>query len=300
MKMRSNGDYFRGVGWFMLSVMTCQMNDTIMKYLSLNIHPVQTIFLRFLFAVLWLVPFFIYPSGLHLRTSRWPLHFCRGLMLFCAEVLWCFGLRHAALPTAVVIGFSMPLFLLLLAHVFLGERISRLRFWATIVGFLGILIVWNPFSAALTWAIIPLVGSAILFAGMDILNRKFVLREGTFAMVLYTALFTLLFSVVPTFYLWQTMSVRMWICAAVLGGGADLIMLFLLRAFRHLEASATAPYRYTELIFSIFTGYFFFSDLPTLSTLLGAMIIIPSTLVLLCYEGRNRPRSASTNIDMCC
>lgn len=300
MRMRANGDYFRGVGWFMLSVMTCQMNDTIMKYLSLNVHPVQTIFLRFLFAVLWLVPFFLLSSGLTLKTTRWPLHLCRGLMLFCAEVLWCFGLRHAALPTAVVIGFSMPLFLLLLAHIFLGERVSRLRFWATLMGFLGILVVWNPFSTLLTWAVLPLVGSAVLFAGMDILNRKFVLRESTFAMVLYTALFTLLFSILPTLHLWQPMTLRMWLWAAVLGGGADLIMLFLLRAFRYLEASATAPYRYSELILSILTGYFIFAELPTLSTLLGALIIIPSTLVLLCCEGRNGSTNSSTNVDICC
>ena len=69
----------------------------------------------------------------------------------------------------------------------------------------------------------------------------------------------------------------------VLGIGANLILYCLLRAFKLIDASAVAPYRYTELIFSVLVGYYFFGENIDNNVAIGALVIIVATLFVI-YE----------------
>lgn len=299
-----NRNYIIGVSWFLLSVCVCQLNDVLQKYLSSGIHPIQVTFLRFLFAVMSLLPIMCYKGKQSFYTARPFLHFLRGGFLFLAVVSWCFGLKFATMPLVVVIGFSMPVFLLILARIFLKEKISGLRWTVTLLTFLGILIAWNPFAEAVNLGVLVLIFAELFFASLDILNKKLATKETLLAMLFYTALFTLLFAAIPAFFLWHSLNFWEWCCSACLGIGANLLLLFLLKAFRHIDASVTANYRYFELVLAMLTGYFIFGELPSFSTLLSAAIIIPSTLILGFYESRqNNLKNRSTDsakADICC
>jgi S-adenosylmethionine uptake transporter len=70
----------------------------------------------------------------------------------------------------------------------------------------------------------------------------------------------------------------------LLGGGANLILFCLLKAFDAVEISSLQPFRYVELLFAGFFGWTFFGEMPSVHTLLGAGLIIPATLYIACYE----------------
>jgi S-adenosylmethionine uptake transporter len=281
-----NWHYIRGVLWFLLSLLICQCNDAIMKYANFYANPFQITFLRFLFGALWLVLPMLFFGVAPFRTRHAGTHVLRGMVLFGATAGWCIGLGRAPMSTAVVLGFAMPFFLLILSHLLLKERVSRLRWLATAVGFIGVALVAEPWHGGCGWAAIPLLFSGFLFAFGDILNKRLADREGMWSMLFQTALATTFFAAIPLPFIWQPIPLSMWINLAILGAGADLLLFCLIRAMRLIDASATAPYRYVEFLISLLAGHLLFGEVAGIATLLGAATIIPTTLLLACREGR--------------
>jgi drug/metabolite transporter (DMT)-like permease len=128
--------------------------------------------------------------------------------------------------------------------------------------------------------------SASAFASLDVLNKVFVGKESFWAMIFYTALFTTLIAAVPAARSWVAVSGAQLGLLAVLGAGANLLLYFLLKSFSLVDASALAPFRYTELMWSAAVGWLFFAEVPAITTLLGAAVIIPSTLYVVWAENR--------------
>jgi len=73
---------------------------------------------------------------------------------------------------------------------------------------------------------------------------------------------------------------------ALLGAGANLLLFCLLKSFSLVDASALAPFRYTELMWSAAVGALIFGEIPAVSTLVRTAVIIPSTLYVLWAENQ--------------
>lgn len=234
--------------------------------------------MRFGFGVITLLPLLLYSGGSAFRTARWGLHLGRGGLLFVAISLWAAGLKTAPITTATVMSFSVPLFVLLLSPFLLKEKVSWLMWLLTVGGFVGILLVLQPSVAAFnprTWFFFIAV---MLFALLDILNKKYVTQESTLSMLFYSSMVACICATYPAIQVWQMPSPLQWGALWMLGIGGNLILYFLLRAFALADASSLAPFRYLELLISMLVSYFFFHELPTASGYVGAAVVIPCTL----------------------
>ncbi|WP_341748160.1 DMT family transporter [Candidatus Tisiphia endosymbiont of Dascillus cervinus] len=279
--------YFVGIGWFILSLISSVTNDIIAKYLGLRLHSFEVACFRFFFSALILVPFILYYGKQTLTTNRPFIHIARGVLLFFGMTSWTYGLSIAPVTTATVISLATPLFTLVLAVFFLNENIIWQRWAATLFGFIGIVITLRPHASDFNPQILIFVLAAIAFAMLDIINKKFVVKESMISMLFYSALVTSLVSIPPSIMYWQTPTSSEFILLFTLGAGGSLILFFLLKAFSLVDATATAPYRYLELIISASAGYLVFNEIPENSTLYGALIIIPATLFIIYSEKGN-------------
>ncbi|MDX1924059.1 MAG: DMT family transporter [Rickettsiaceae bacterium] len=285
--MRIN-NYFLGAGWFVLSLISSVMNDIISKYIGYEIHPLEVAFFRFLFSALTLLPFILYYGPKTIKSSAPTVHFFRGLILFFGISAWTYGLSVAPLATATLISFTIPLFTLILAFFFLNEKIIWQRWVATIIGFIGIGIASGAVNSEFQLSSMIFVISAIGFALLDIINKQFVIKETMTSMLFYSALVTALLAFIPAAYFWKNPSMTQIFLFFILGGSANLILFFILKAFSLIDATAIAPYRYLELFMSSFLGYFLFSEIPTMNLFYGALIIIPSTLFIVYSENTKK------------
>ncbi len=277
-------NYFLGVFWFIASLFISSLNDVLTKYLGSSINPYEVVFFRYLFGTLTLLPFMMYYGKRTFVTSRPMVHVLRGCLLFGGIALWCHALNVVTVTAATVINFTIPLFVLIFARIFLGENVTLTRWVATIIGLIGIIVVINPISDDFNVMSASLVFGSIMFAGLDVINKKYVIKESMFSMLFYSNIVTLALSSVPAFYNWSFPSTQDLLLLLVLGGGANLILYFLLKSFALIDASAVAPYRYVELLISASLAYFIFNEVPTAHTLIGAVIIIPSTLFVIYNE----------------
>lgn len=276
--------YLIGIGWFLLSLISSAANDITTKYLGIRLHSFEVAFFRFLFSALILLPFVAYYGKDTLKTSRPFVHILRGVLLFFGMTSWTYGLTIAPVTTATVVSFSIPLFTLILAIFFLNENIIWQRWVVTVIGFIGLVITLKPHTSDFDPKILYFVLAAISFAMLDIINKKFVVKESMISMLFYSAIVTAVVSVPAAIQYWQTPSSFELMLLFILGSGGSLILFFLLKAFSLVDATATAPYRYLELIISASAAYIIFHELPDKSTLQGAIIIIPATLFIIYSE----------------
>ena len=276
--------YLIGVSWFILSLACSTLNDVISKYMGLRLDPFEVGFFRFFFSTITLLPFIWYYGKDTLKTSNPFVHIIRGVLLFFGMTAWIYGLNHAPITTGTVISFAIPLFTLVLALFFLSENIIWQRWVVTIIGFLGLVITLKPHAADFNPKVLIFVAAAVAFAMLDIINKKFVIKESMISMLFYSALITAIMSVPPAVLSWQKPTIMEISLLFILGMSANLILFFLLKAFRLIDATASAPYRYFELIFSAIAAFLVFKEVPEQSTIYGALIVIPSTLFIVYSE----------------
>ena len=278
--------YILGVLWFVLSLIVSIINDAFMKYLGGNLHSIEITFFRFLFGTMSLLPVMLYYGKGSFKTSRIGIHFFRGALLFVGIALWCYGLTIVPIAMATTLNFTIPLITLVLAIFFLGEKVGWVRWVATVIGFLGVIIVLEPNGANFNNLSLLILLSAAMFAGLDIMNKKFVVKESMLGMLFYTALLTMAFAAIPTIAVWKTPTIRELSILFCVGCGANFLLYCLLKAFSFVDASALAPFRYVELILSAGLGFLVFSEIPSLSTAIGSLIIVPSTFIVVWLETR--------------
>lgn len=286
-------NYFRGIAWFILSLIISVTNDVFAKYLGENLHSVQITFLRYFFGTISLLPFMLYYGKSSFYTSRIGLHLIRGALLFCAIALWCFGLTQAPITVATTLTFIIPLFVLVFARIFLREKVGLSRWLVTMIGFLGTTIVLEPTNVNFSPLMLLLVLATAMFATLDIINKKFVVKESMLAMLFYTALVTMFLGAVPAIFVWQTPTMVQLFFLFLIGCGGNVLLYCILKAFAAAEASALAPFRYVELILSAGLGIVVFNEIPTLSLCIGVIIIIPCTLFLMYAETRGKTISTT-------
>ena len=174
------------------------------------------------------------------------------------------GLTIAPIAVVTTLNFTIPLFTLVLARIFLKETVDATRWIGTLVGFAGVTIVMQPGGAVFNpmWLVVLL--SATMFASLDVLNKVFIGKESFWAMIFYTALFTTCIVAYPALTSWVAPTMTQYGLMAILGAGANGLLYCLLKSFSMVDASALAPFRYTELILSAGVGFLLFGEVPAM------------------------------------
>lgn len=276
--------YFIGVSWFILSLFSSSVNDVISKYAGVRLHSYEITFFRFAFGTLTLIPFILYFGFGTLKTSRPVIHFFRGFLLFLGIAAWTYGLGLVPVTTATVVSFTIPIFVLVLGVFFLSENIIWQRWVVTLVAFTGLVVTLNPNADDFNPEVLVFVAAAVAFAVLDIINKKFVIKETMISMLFYSAIITAILAFPFALQHWVDPTMEELTLLFVLGASANLILFFILKAFSYADATALAPYRYIELVVSAIIAYAVFRELPSEATIYGALIVIPSTLFIIYSE----------------
>lgn len=289
--------YLQGVFWIVLVCLISNLNDIIMRLAGTRLPSIQVSFFRFFFAFLTLIPFMVTRGKTAFVTFQLEFHLLRAILGFGAVAFWCTGVSKVPLAVISTIALTIPIFVLPMAFILLKENIGWQRIAATLTGFAGIFVIIKGTTGdeALLNSLyhfdnasLFLIAAAVLFALSDILNKKMVHQESPLTMLFYFAAGTSLFGAVPAALVWTSPTMTELFYLFCLGVGGNLILYFLLKAFAATDVSALAPYRYVELIFASFFGYFLFNEIPTKMTLLGVTIIVPSTFAIAYYETRQQ------------
>jgi drug/metabolite transporter (DMT)-like permease len=235
----------------------------------------EIIFYRNLFAFPTVVAWVLIGGGFAtVKSSRPAAHAARSAIGLAAMSCTFVALSMLPLAEATVIGFSAPLFATMLSAIILREKVRWHRWGATLIGFVGVLIVVQPGGSAL-----PLLGAAIALASalgtavVVITLRQIGETESAAATVFWFNLISLTVTALPMPFVFQNHRPDIWV-ALVLGGllgGVAQIMLT--AALRYAPVSVLAPFDYLQIIWAMIWGYILFATLPSGESMVGAVLI---------------------------
>lgn len=277
---------FRGIIWLSLGAFLFAVVDVFVKSLGGRFDPLQISFFRYGLGLVFLAPVFLSLRVSGLRTNRMPLHLLRMSLAFMAQLGIFVTVMHMPLADATAFMFSKPLFTTLIAVIVLAEVVTRQRWLATVIGFLGVLILVRPGAGAVDPFAFIAIGSALTFATANVLIRKLSTTEPTRRILFYYHIGgTILFSV-PAAWVWTNPIGIEWLKLVGIAGFTTLGMFCFLRAFTVGEANAVGPAENLRLIYAALFGYFIFAEIPSIWTAVGAAVIVGSTYYIARAEAR--------------
>lgn len=256
------------------------LNDVCVKLLGRKFDPMEIAFFRYLVGFIILSPVFLRMGKEGLKTSRPGIHFLRLVMACIAQVGVFLSVIHLYLADATAISFSRPLFTTIVAVIVLSELVSRKRWVATGIGFIGVVIMVRPGHDGFDPIALIAVGAAMTFAAANVLIRKMSTTEPPNRILFYYHLGGTLVFLGPTIWLWVMPVGVEWVLLAAIGALTTIGMIGFVRAFSAGEANAVGPMEYIRLIYAALLGFYIFGEVPDLWTIAGAAIIVGSTLYI--------------------
>jgi len=198
-----------------------------------------------------------------------------------------FGLRELPLADVVSLTFGGPIFVTIASIIFLSERVGIKRWSAVFLGFLGMLLIVQPAFTDLNYYYITPIVFCIFFACVAISVRSLSKTEANYTIAFYFTLLCTLLGLATVFFGdWKMPTLIDFILFFVLGLCGSVANLLLTQSYRLAEASLVTPIKYLSLVFAILFGYFIWSEVPKVLTLLGAALVITSSLIIFMRENK--------------
>jgi len=263
-----------------MSVCAFSLMDLIVKWS--DSYPLgQVIFFRGFFGVL--LYFLIMPRDRiknFYYTKRPGLHFLRCFFGLIALLSIFTALRNLPLATVVSISFAAPIFTTILSIFLLSEKVGLFRWLAVIVGFIGIIIITEPgFTSLNIYFIYPLI-FCLGMSYVAITIRQLSTTEPVWLISLYFSATITLASFFTIPYGWIMPDIKdliLLMSIGILGGAANL---WLSQSYKFSEVSLVTPLKYLALVFAIIFGYFIWNEVPSIKTLVGAFLVITSSVII--------------------
>lgn len=274
-----------GIVLMCCGVACLSVNDAIVKTLTDAYAPVQILFIRNSLALIPALLIALSTGGKDALYSRKPIaHLVRGIFWTCAAITFFLGLRGLGLAEATTLAFAAPIFIIALSSVLLKERVGWRRWLAALAGFIGVLVVVRPGSAAFQPVAFLPIGTAAFYALLMIGSRWVDPRESTWTIMLYLVGAGTLISGILTPFFWASVrpeDICLFLGTAVFGTAG---MTLITQAFRFTSASVVAHFEYTGLLWATIFGWLIWQDVPDLATFLGAGIIVMSGVAIIFRE----------------
>ncbi len=276
----------RGILWLSIGTFMFAIVDVFVKSLGGRFDPLQISFFRYSCGLIFLMPLFIRLGASNLRTGRLPLHLMRMCLAFAAQLGIFITVIHMPLAEATALMFSKPLFTTLIAVILLHEVVGRRRWVATILGFMGVLVLVRPGAEAFDPIALVAVTSALTFAVANVLIRKMSTTEPTGRILFYYHIGGVTVFALPTWWVWNLPDLIDWLKLIGIGGLTTLGIFCFMRAFAVGEANAVGPVENVRLIYAVLFGYLLFAEIPSIWTAVGALVIVGSTYYIARGEAR--------------
>lgn len=268
------------VSWMLLWSLSFSTAMSLTKNLTADTSPLMIVFIRSVFGMILLTPL-VMRSGLkNILTKRPFHHLARILISSLAMICTYYVYSHLPLATASSIGFIGPSISVLLAMFVFSEKVG-LGKWAFIfLGYSGVLILVHPGHMEFHPAILVSILGSIL-GSTSILLAKFLSKDESAEQITFinnSGRIILLGAL--SFMFWKTPALEDWMLLALIGLAGTISQYSYIRALKNGVVSLVAPFEYTRLVFAVPIGILFFSEIPTVWTFVGSMVIILSNFGL--------------------
>jgi len=269
------------------SAATFTLMTMLIKYLGEGYPAALQTFYRQAAGLLVMTPLILRNPREAFRTRRPGLLLFRAMAGTIAMILSFYAYQKMPLADANALSFTRTLWLVPLAAFVLKEHVGPRRITATVIGFFGAMLMLQPSATGgLGWPAATALIAAFLVA-LTVAGMKFMTRDHTtMTLMAWSAVLGFILSIPPALFVWRTPTIVDLALLGAMGVLGTITQACYIEGMAQGDAAVMAPIDYTRLIFAIVLGYALFHEVPNHMTMIGAGIIIASTVYITWREAQ--------------
>lgn len=278
--LQTNRNLLLAIGCLTTSALLFSIMGICIRYASHTVDNYTIVFFRNVVGLILFLPF-IFKQGIgFVKTEKLWMHSWRSIVGLAAMYGFFYAIAHLKLSNAMVFTYSSPIFIPVIAWLFLKEKITIAMLCAAGLGFIGVFCVAKPDQGLLNWISVIGIASSLLASMAFVTVRALTQTEPPERIVFYFCLIGSALSVIPMFWMWRTYHVKELLFLIGAGILANVSQIFMSHAYRLAPAGQIAPVNYMAIIFAGVWGFLLWDEVPDLYSVIGFCIILLA--ILLC------------------
>lgn len=285
-----NRKLFLAISCLTISAFLFSIMGICIRYASQTVDNYTIVFFRNFVGLMLFLPFIMKQGTSFVKTEKLWMHTWRSLVGLAAMYGFFYAIAHLKLSNAMVFTYSSPIFIPLIAWLFLKERITKAMLMAAALGFLGVFCVAKPDQGLWNWVSAIGIASSLLASMAFVTVRALTKTEPPERIVFYFCLIGSLLSAIPMFWVWRPYALKELFFLIAAGILANVSQIFMSHAYRLAPAGQIAPVNYMAIIFAGVWGFFLWQETPNFYSLFGFGLILLA--IILCSPLSQRQRKS--------
>jgi drug/metabolite transporter (DMT)-like permease len=268
----------KGILFMLLSAFIGALNGAVAKILSVSMDPIEIVFYRNLLGVMILLYSFK-KIPVSIDISKLHLLFLRGVLGALAMLLFFYTIAKIPLGEAVILNKTSPFFVTILAYYLIKETINLRTFFALIIGFIGVILIIEPFGMTISSAhILGVLGGFFAAAAYATIKKIKDIYDARVIMLSFMGIGVILPLLLVLFTPYVHFKVHtdpiIWILISFMAVLSTASQWFLTRAYSISAASIIGVISYTSIPFAIGFGMLLGDSVPDMYTFIGITLIV--------------------------
>ena len=268
----------------LLSTLSFALLNALVKFL-VDYSTLQLVFFRSI-GSLAITFSFLKAKGIPQLGNQKKLLMLRALFGVISMILFFLGVHYISIGSAVTLMYVSPIFAAILAVVFLKEVIKPIQLLFFIIAFTGVFLIKSFDSAGSNFGVFLVLFAAFFSATVYIVLSKIGKNDHPVVVVHYFMLLATIVGGIGCLFYWETPTLTDFLLLLSLGFFGFFGQLFMTKAFQNAEAHMVAPFKYVEVLFTLFFGVFVLSETYDVLHLLGTFLVIFGLVLNVLYKSK--------------
>jgi len=245
-----------------------------------SLHVFQIMEVRSLLGMVLFAPMVVAAGGLRaMRTRRFGRHVARNVVHYLAQFMWFLAITMIPIAEVVAIEFTGPVWVALLAVVFLGEKMTRARIAAVALGVIGVAIIVRPGLDHVEAGQVVALLAAIGFAGSIILVKSLTRTDSVVTIIFWMLIVQSVIGAIPAALVWQAPPAAAWPWLVVIAVCGTYSHFCMAHALRHADTTTVVPLDFLRVPLTAIAAWLVFAERFDVFTIIGAAVILGGNLL---------------------
>ena len=266
--------------WMALSITSFLAMSVAGRATTAELNVFQVLELRSVIGFFILLPLVLTSGGFAaMRTQRPLAHIVRNVVHYSGQAAWLYALTLIPLAVLISIEFTTPIWTAILAVTFLGERLSRPKLAAVVLGLIGVVVIVRPGVNAVDPGHLVVLGAAVCFGISLVLVKSLTRTDSVVRIIFWMLIIQSALGLIPAVYVWRTPSLELWpwiLLIAFTGMSSHFCMA---RALTYADATVISPMDFLRVPLSALVGWLLYHEQIDAFTAGGALLILMGNLL---------------------
>ena len=270
----------RAFAWMLGTLASFSLMAVGARELGGEVSVFQILLFRSVIGLLCLLLFILFSGNrVSLQSERLGLHTFRNVFHFAGQYGWFLGIGLLSLAEVIALEFTVPIWTLIIAAIFLGEAITKPKLISVFLGVVGVLMIVQPGYAIIDSASFIVLAAAICYAISHTATKSLSTSESAISILLYMCLLQLPIGLLLSLAKWSWPVDEQWLWLVVIGLSALSAHYCMAKAMLYAEVTVVVTLDFLRLPLMVLVGIFFYAEQFELSLILGGVLMLMGSLM---------------------